>query len=161
MVLIDQLLIAVSVLLLLAVLASKASSRVGVPSLLLFLLIGTLAGSEGPGGIPFDDAHLAQALGIVALAFILFAGGLDTNWESVSDVRWEALSLSTAGVLRYSRLGWLVRYHRARFVVASRAAPGIHRLFDRRGCRLCHSPIPASQPQKPYEAAAGVGIGQQ
>ena len=90
-----------------AVLASKASNRVGVPSLLLFLLIGMLAGSEGPGGIPFDDAHLAQALGIVALAFILFAGGLDTNWESVSDVRWEALSLSTAGVLVTAVLvGW-------------------------------------------------------
>ena len=62
MIAVEQLLIAVSVLLLLAVLASKASSRLGVPSLIVFLLIGMLAGSEGPGGIPFDDARLAQTL---------------------------------------------------------------------------------------------------
>ena len=96
---IEQLLIAASVLLLVAVLASKASSRLGVPSLVLFLLIGMLAGSEGPGGIPFDDARLAQALGIIALVFILFAGGLDTDWVHVSGVLWKALSLSTLGVL--------------------------------------------------------------
>jgi cell volume regulation protein A len=95
----DQILIVAATLLLAGVLASKASHRLGVPALLLFLLIGMLAGSEGLGGIPFDDAHLTQTLGIVALSFILFAGGLDTDWTQVSGVLWRGLSLSTAGVL--------------------------------------------------------------
>jgi cell volume regulation protein A len=96
---IEQLLIVAAVLLLAGVLASKASTRLGIPALLLFLAIGMLAGSEGIGGIPFDDARLTQALGVVALAFILFAGGLDTNWTSVSRVFWRGVSLSTFGVL--------------------------------------------------------------
>ena len=58
-----------------------------------------LAGSDGPGGIHFDDPYIAQFLGVVALAFILFAGGLDTNWESVRPVMWTGIALSTAGVL--------------------------------------------------------------
>jgi cell volume regulation protein A len=95
---IEQLLVGAAVLLLAGVLASKASSRLGIPALLLFLAIGMLAGSEGIGGIPFDDARLAQALGVVALAFILFAGGLDTNWPSASCVFWRGMSLSTLGV---------------------------------------------------------------
>ena len=78
-----SLLLGVAMLLLASVLASKASSRFGVPALLLFLAVGMLAGSDGPGGIAFDYPRLAQSLGIVALAFILFGGGLDTQWEDV------------------------------------------------------------------------------
>lgn len=96
---IETLLVAVAVLLLLGVFASKASQRLGVPALLLFLALGMLAGSEGPGGIYFDDARLAQSLGIVALAFILFAGGLDTRVGAIRPVRWSGLALSTVGVL--------------------------------------------------------------
>ncbi len=69
---IEHLLIITAVLLFLGVVASKASSKLGVPALLLFLLVGVLAGSEGPGHIPFDNPGLAQSLGVVALAFILF-----------------------------------------------------------------------------------------
>jgi len=58
-----------------------------------------LAGADGPGGIYFDDAHLAQSLGVVALALILFSGGLDTEWSSVRPVLLKGLALSTAGVL--------------------------------------------------------------
>ena len=96
---IDHILVAGSILLLLSVLASKASSKLGVPALLLFLVIGMLAGSEGLGGIYFDDAHLAQSLGVVALALILFSGGLDTEWSSVRPVLLKGLALSTVGVL--------------------------------------------------------------
>jgi len=95
----ESLLLGASILLLLSVLASKASARLGVPALLLFLLIGMLAGSEGPGGIEFDYTHLAQSLGVVALVFILFAGGLDTEWASVRRVVWHGIALSTAGVV--------------------------------------------------------------
>ncbi|QHS51738.1 potassium/proton antiporter [Edaphobacter sp. 12200R-103] len=95
---IEQILIIMAILLALGVVASKASSKLGVPALLLFLLIGILAGSEGPGRIPFDNAGLAQSVGVVALAFILFAGGLDTNWRVVAPVLWQALSLASIGV---------------------------------------------------------------
>ena len=78
---------------------AKFSDNLGVPALLLFLGVGILAGSEGPGGIYFDDAGLAQSVGIVALIFILFAGGLDTNWAHVRPVLREGASLATVGVL--------------------------------------------------------------
>ncbi|HEU5230767.1 MAG TPA: potassium/proton antiporter [Ktedonobacteraceae bacterium] len=94
----DEWLLVASILLLLSIAAWKISNRLGIPALLLFLGIGMLAGSDGPGGIYFDDAQLAQSVGIVALAFILFAGGLDTEWSSVRSVLGGALSLSTIGV---------------------------------------------------------------
>ncbi|MBI4270114.1 MAG: potassium/proton antiporter [Candidatus Rokubacteria bacterium] len=95
----ETLLLVASVLLLVSVIASKTSGRLGVPALLLFLAIGMLAGSDGPGGIEFDDARLAQSLGVLALALILFAGGLDTDWSSVRPALWEGLGLSIVGVL--------------------------------------------------------------
>lgn len=66
-------------LLLAGVFASKLSSRFGVPALLLFLVIGMLAGSEGPGGIPFDAPDMAMLIGSIALGLILFDGGLQTD----------------------------------------------------------------------------------
>lgn len=75
-----------ALLLISGVVASKASGRLGVPALLLFLVIGMLAGSEGPGGIAFDDATLARNIGIVALILILYAGGLDTDWRDTRPV---------------------------------------------------------------------------
>lgn len=95
----NDILISAALLLLLGVAASKASERLGVPALLLFLALGMAAGSEGPGGIYFDDPWLAQFLGVIALIAILFSGGLDTHWPSVRPVLWPALALSTVGVL--------------------------------------------------------------
>ncbi len=95
----EQFLVAAAILLLLGVAASKASNRLGIPALLLFLLIGMLAGSDGPGGIYFDNYQLTQSLGVVALVFILFAGGLDTDWHSVRPVLGAALALATVGVV--------------------------------------------------------------
>lgn len=107
MISIEEILIVAATLLLVGVMASKASSKLGVPALLLFLLIGMLAGSEGPGRIPFDNARLAQSVGVVALAFILFAGGLDTDWRKVSGVLWQGLSLASLGVFITALLvGW-------------------------------------------------------
>lgn len=93
-----RLLLIGSVLLLISIIAGKTSSRFGVPTLILFLFVGTLAGSEGLGGIYFDDPHVSQLIGVVALNFILFSGGLDTNWASVKPVLWRGISLSTIGV---------------------------------------------------------------
>lgn len=89
----------VAVLLLLGVLAGKLSSRFGVPALLLFLLLGMLAGSDGPGGIAFTNAPLAAAVGSIALSFILFSGGLDTRWRAVRPVLWSGISLATLGTV--------------------------------------------------------------
>jgi cell volume regulation protein A len=86
-------------ILLLSVFASKISDRFGIPALLLFLVLGMLAGSDGPGGIYFDDPALAQLIGVVALALILFSGGLDTEWARVRVVLKEGLLLATLGVL--------------------------------------------------------------
>ena len=99
MISIEHVLVAASILLLLSVVASKASAKLGIPALLMFLVLGMLAGSDGPGGIYFDNALIAQSLGVVALALILFAGGLDTEWASVRPVLWHGLGLSTIGVL--------------------------------------------------------------
>jgi cell volume regulation protein A len=95
----DNILLITSVLLLVSVLAGKAINRLGVPTLIFFLLVGMLAGSEGIGGIYFDNAALAQFIGIVALNFILFSGGLDTHWQSIRPVLWKGVALSTIGVL--------------------------------------------------------------
>lgn len=88
-----------SLLLLISILAGKTSYRFGVPTLILFLSVGILAGSEGIGKIEFDDPQLAQFIGIVSLNFILFSGGLDTNWRSIKPILWHGISLSTLGVL--------------------------------------------------------------
>ncbi len=86
-------------LLLASILGSKASGRLGVPGLLLFLGVGMLAGSDGPGGIAFSNYLFAQWAGTVALCFILFQGGLSTEWSLVRPVLKKSLSLATLGVL--------------------------------------------------------------
>lgn len=88
-----------AVLLILCVFASKASGRLGIPTLVVFLAVGILAGSEGIGRIYFNDAYKTQSLGILALAYILFSGGLDTKWPSIKPIVKEGLALSTVGVL--------------------------------------------------------------
>ncbi len=88
----------VSILILISIFSSKLSDRFAVPALLLFLVIGMLAGSEGPGGIYFDDPHLAKTIGIIALIFIIFSGGLDTRWKEIRPVVLPGFFLATAGV---------------------------------------------------------------
>ena len=80
---IENILLIGSILLLISVVAGKTTNRLGVPTLIFFLIVGVLAGSEGIGGIHFDNASIAQLIGITALNFILFSGGLDTNWQSI------------------------------------------------------------------------------
>ncbi|MGB9937233.1 MAG: potassium/proton antiporter [Methanobacterium sp.] len=88
-----------ALLLFVSILVSKTSQRFGVPALLFFLLIGMLTGSEGIGGIYFDDPNITQFIGIIALVFILFSGGLDTNWTNIRPVLGRGIVLSTFGVL--------------------------------------------------------------
>ena len=95
---IDLLFIVLSSLIILSILTIKLSIRFGIPSLVLFLAIGMLAGSDGLGGIYFDNPALVQSLGVIALTLILFAGGLDTDWAGVRPILWNGLALSTLGV---------------------------------------------------------------
>ena len=82
---------------LLAILAVRVSSRAGLPSLLIYLLMGVALGDNGIG-INFDDAELAHALGFAALAVILADGGLSTSWREVRPSMPLGLSLATLGV---------------------------------------------------------------
>ncbi len=104
---IESMLLVGAILLLVSILSSKLSARLGIPSLLLFLLIGVLTGSEGPGGLYFDDPFQAQLLGVAALVFILFSGGLDTDWSNIQPVLWKGIILATAGVaITAIAMGW-------------------------------------------------------
>jgi len=95
----ENILLIGSILLFISLLAGKTSYKLGVPVLILFLGIGMLAGSDGIGGIYFDNPKTAQFIGIVALNFILFSGGLDTGWQTVKPILWQGITLSTLGVL--------------------------------------------------------------
>ncbi|MFA6241508.1 MAG: potassium/proton antiporter [Candidatus Hydrogenedentales bacterium] len=86
-------------LVLISILASKISDRIGIPALIVFLCVGMLAGSDGPGGIHFDDTAAANLVGTLALAFILFSGGLDTNWRIIRPVLGRGITLATFGVV--------------------------------------------------------------
>ncbi len=94
----DNLLLLGSILLITGILATR-TTRFGIPVLLLFLAVGMLAGSDGIGGIYFNDLNLSKFIGIMALSFILFSGGLDTRWNDIRPVLWQGISLSTIGVI--------------------------------------------------------------
>ncbi|HPS50869.1 MAG TPA: cation:proton antiporter, partial [Bacteroidales bacterium] len=94
----DNILLLGSILLFLGLLGSR-TTRYGIPVLLLFLLVGMLAGSDDFGGIVFNDPGIAKFIGGVALSFILFSGGLETRWNDVRPVLWQGTILSTTGVV--------------------------------------------------------------
>jgi len=96
---IENILLIGSLLLFLSTIVGRTSYKYGVPILLLFLAIGMLAGTDGIGGINFNDPKIAQFIGVISLNFILFSGGLDTNWKSVKPILREGIMLSTLGVL--------------------------------------------------------------
>lgn len=99
MFLVDQLILLASVLLLIGIVSSKFSARLGLPVLVLFLAVGMLAGEDGIGRIQFDNFQIAHAIGTLALAVILFDGGLQTRLQSL-DIAWKPSALlATVGVL--------------------------------------------------------------
>ncbi|MDX2137840.1 MAG: potassium/proton antiporter [Chloroflexota bacterium] len=110
---IEVLMVVAALALLLSIVASKVSARLGIPALLLFLALGMLAGSDGPGQIYFDDARLSQAIGVVALSYILFYGGLGTRIDTIRPVMVSGIIVSTlgvlitAGVVALAAQGWL------------------------------------------------------
>ena len=92
-------LLLVGVILAASVFAAHGAARTGVPVLVAFLGIGMLLGSDGIGGIEFDDAELTRRIGIAGLGLILYDGGLQTSWRRLKDVVAPAALLSTVGVV--------------------------------------------------------------
>jgi potassium/hydrogen antiporter len=92
-----ELILVAGALLAAGIVAAKVADRVRVPGLLLFLGLGMLVGSEGPGGVEFDDAELTRTLGTVGLVLILFEGGLSAGWREVRPVVGTAASLALVG----------------------------------------------------------------
>src|SRR2546429_1611240 len=86
-------------LVLAGIMSSLVAMRFGAPLLLVFLLVGMLAGESGPLGLKFDDVHTTYAVGSIALALILFDGGLRTRFATFRSVLGPAVTLATAGVL--------------------------------------------------------------
>jgi cell volume regulation protein A len=93
------LLLLVGAILAASIVVALGAARTGLPVLVAFLGLGMLLGSDGPGGIAFDDAKLAREVGTVALALILYEGGLQTSWRRLRQVALPAALLSTVGVL--------------------------------------------------------------
>ncbi len=87
--------------------AAMVADRVRVPGLILFLGLGMLVGSEGPGGVEFDDVELTRTLGTIGLVLILFEGGLAAGWQEIRPVLRTALSLAVVGTLLTAVIGAL------------------------------------------------------
>src|ERR671918_720985 len=79
--------------------AALVANRVRFPGLVLFLGLGMLIGSEGVGGVEFDDAELTRTLGTIGLVLILFEGGLTAGWREIRPVLGAAVSLATVGTI--------------------------------------------------------------
>ncbi len=116
-----------------------------------------LLGSDGPGGIEFDDAKLAREVGVVGLALILYEGGLQTSWRRLREVAVPAALLSTVGVVVSAVLTGARRVHALRPLVARVRAARRRRLLDRRRCRLRDAPVHAHPPPPRAHARGRVG----
>src|SRR5216683_1700646 len=135
-----------ALLVLAGILSSLVALRFGAPLLLVFLLVGMLAGESGPGGIKFDDVHTTYLVGSVALALILFDGGLRTRLATFRSVLTPSLMLATIGVLITAALTAPVAWYLQGFdwiesllvgaVVASTDAAAVFLLIHARGLRL-------------------------
>lgn len=146
MFLVDRLILLTAVLLILGIASSKLSSRMGLPVLVLFLVVGMLAGEEGIGGIEFDNYVLAHGVGTVALAMILFDGGLRTDLRQFRSVMAPALTLASAGVVLTAGIvaltamwmldvPWIVAFLAAS-IISSTDAAAVFAVFRSRGMRV-------------------------
>lgn len=95
---INEILLIAAILLMCAIIFNKIGGKFGVPSLIIFIFVGILAGSDGILGIYFEDYTFAQFVGIVAISYILFMGGLSVNIDELKPVVAEGSVLATFGV---------------------------------------------------------------
>ncbi len=135
-----------AVLVMAGILSSLLALRFGAPLLLVFLLIGIAAGENGPGGLRFDDVQTTYLVGSLALALILFDGGLKTRFQTIRTVLGPSVVLATVGVLltalitapvaKYAlNLGWAEALL-VGAVIASTDAAAVFLLVHAQGLRL-------------------------
>ena len=106
----ENILLIGSILIFISIIISKTGYRFGIPTLLLFLLVGMLFGSDGLG-LQFNSAKDAQFIGMIALSIILFTGGMDTRFHEIRPILTQGILLSTVGVLLTTLLtGWFIYY---------------------------------------------------
>jgi cell volume regulation protein A len=152
-----ELILVGSALLTAGLLASLVAVRVRVPSLVLFLGVGMLLGSDGLGWLPFDDYEMAQTIGIVALALILFEGGLTAGFIEIRPVLLPAISLALFGTMLTAAITrWRVVLLRP---VAARGAARRRdpQLDRRRGDLRAAARVDAAPPPGPH-ARGRVGL---
>jgi cell volume regulation protein A len=135
-----------ALLVLAGIMSSLVAMRFGAPLLLVFLIVGMIAGETGPGGLQFDDVRTTYVVGSIALALILFDGGLRTRFATFRSVLAPALALATAGVLLTAALTAPVAKYLLGMswteallvgaVVASTDAAAVFFLIHARGLRL-------------------------
>jgi potassium/hydrogen antiporter len=105
-----------ALLLVVSIVASDFSSRLGAPLLLVFIFLGMLAGEDGPGGIRYDNVEISYVIGTLALAVIIFDGGMRTRRETFRVALWPSVSLATLGVVATAGLtgifaAWVLELH--------------------------------------------------
>ena len=137
-------------LLLMCVFANRISNKLGIPSLLVFLAVGMIAGSDG-AGIQFYSAKLSNYIGSCALAFILFAGGLESSWSSVKSVLGRGTLLATLGVALTAALMFALSYYVLRLsfptalllgvILSSTDAPAVFNILRTNGLYLNNSEL--------------------
>lgn len=130
----ENILLVGSVLIFSSILISKTGYRFGIPTLLLFLLVGMLFGSDGLG-LQFNSASDAQFIGMMALSIILFTGGMDTRFQDIRPVLRQGILLSTAGVLITTILTGLFIYYITAWYTGSPTLPMLTPCCWRLPCR--------------------------
>lgn len=105
----------IGIIILISVFLNKASSKIGIPTLLAFIILGLLFGSEGIVKIPFDNYEFASRICTVALIFIMFYGGFGTNWMEAKKIAPQAILLASLGVAMTAVLTGLFTYYVLKF----------------------------------------------
>lgn len=118
----ENILLIGAILIFCSILISKTGYRFGIPTLLLFLLVGMGFGSDGLG-LQFNNAGEAQFIGMMALSIILFTGGIDTKINDIRPVLWQGISLSTLGVLLTTLLTGGFIYYLSKWTSTNIALP--------------------------------------
>ncbi len=148
-----------SVLILAGILSSLIAFRFGAPLLLVFLLVGMLAGEGGPGGLKFDDIATTYTVGSIALALILFDGGLRTRFATFRSVLAPSVALATCRRADHDAADRAGRQIRARHRLDPGAAGRRGGGFDRRsgGVSPHQCRRPAAAPARARHAGSGIG----
>ena len=148
-----------SILLFVSIVVGKTGYRFGVPTLLLFLVVGMLFGSDGLG-LQFHDAKDAQFIGMVALSIILFSGGMDTKFREIKPILGPGIVLSTVGVLLTALFtGLFIWYELVQYLFTYHHFPafGLYHVVYGLGFGVRHSPFTEDEFKAQPPSHAGTG----